>query len=763
MLSVLLSAETTLQFTKSEANKAKMTAFAEFGVMPEICEAVDEMDWLLPTDVQSEAIPLILGGGDVLMAAETGSGKTGAFCLPVIQIVHETLRDKVEGKSEAKATTSRADSTAWRMNCYDRGEAMAIDKEGLLCQSREHHSWHGTRSTKGVSGGGKYYYEATVTDEGLCRIGWSTSKANLDLGTCKNGFGFGGTGKKSFGRQFDTYGEPFGMDDVIGCFLDLDKGTIAFSKNGIDLGQAFSIPGHLQKQVFFAAVVLKNAEMKFNFGSFKFKYPPSDGYIGLCEAEPKYVSASPNVGGGAVQSSKGAPNAPMAIIIEPSRELAEQTLNQIKKFKTHINKFCPKELLIIGGASAKDQIDALNRGVDIVVATPGRIEDLIGTGKLSLSQVRFFILDEADGLLSAGYGDQINRMWQQIPKVTADGKRLQMVVCSATLHSFDVKKLAEKVMHFPIWVDLKGQDSVPDTLHHVVVKVNPQEDLSWQRGGQKVQTDGVHSRDNMQYGSQNKETLSEGVKILKVDYLIKAIQEHQMDKAILFCRTKLDCDNVEKYLQKLGGGPRAPPNHQFSCVCLHGDRKPPERRENLQKFKDGKVRFLVCTDVAARGIDVRGVPYVVNVTMPDEKENYVHRIGRVGRADRMGLAISLVATVQEKVWYHSNCSNRGRGCYNTDLTTRGGCCIWYNEMQYLADIEEHLGVTIDQVAPDMKVPVNEFDGKVVYGEKRRLQGSTYKGHADILAPSVAELADLERKAQSSFLGFSGVQDNLFAI
>ncbi|PIK47054.1 putative ATP-dependent RNA helicase DDX1 [Apostichopus japonicus] len=263
---------------------------------------------------------------DKTLAAETGSGKTGAFCLPVIQIVHETLREKAEGKSASKVTAPKADSTNWRMNIYDRGESMAIDKEGLLCQSREHHSWYGTRSNKGVSNRGKYYYEATVTDEGLCRVGWATAKAKLDLGTCKDGFGFGGTGKKSFGRQFDTYGEPYGMGDTIGCFLDLDAGVISYSKNGIDLGQAFAIPGHLQKQTFFAAVVLKNAEMKFNFGSFTFKHQPSNGYVGLSESDPSCVSPSPIHGGGAVQSSKAAPNAPMAIIIEPSRELAEQQI-----------------------------------------------------------------------------------------------------------------------------------------------------------------------------------------------------------------------------------------------------------------------------------------------------------------------------------------------------------------------------------------------------------------------------------------------------
>jgi ATP-dependent RNA helicase DDX1 len=141
---------------------------------------------------------------------------------------------------------------------------------------------------------------------------------------------------------------------------------------------------------------------------------------------------------------------------------------------------------------------------------------------------------------------------------------------------------------------------------------------------------------------------------------------------------------------------------------------------------------------------------VINVTLPDDRANYVHRIGRVGRADRMGLAISLAATVEEKVWYHS-CPSRGKNCYDTRLKSEGGCTIWYTERQFVADVEEHLGETITAVEKDMKVPINEFDGKVVYGEKRGNKGSFYKTHTDQLAPSVMELADLERRAQSSFL------------
>ncbi|XP_067840393.1 ATP-dependent RNA helicase DDX1 [Heptranchias perlo] len=737
-----------------------MAAFSEMGVMPEIAQAVEQMDWLLPTDIQAESIPLILGGGDVLMAAETGSGKTGAFSIPVIQIVYETLKDHEEGKKGGKTSvkTGGAVFNKWQMNPYDRGSAFAIGADGMCCQSREIKEWNGCRSTKGVNKG-KYYYEVHCHDQGLCRVGWSTMQASLDLGTDKFGFGFGGTGKKSHSKQFDSYGEEFTMHDTIGCFVDLDKATVKFSKNGKDLGHAFDIPSHLKNQAFFASCVLKNAELKFNFGAEEFKFPAKDGFTALDKAIDGHVVKSQHTGTAQVAQTKNLPNAPKALIIEPSRELAEQTLNNVKQFKKNVVDPKLRELLIIGGVSAKDQLAVLEQGVDIVVGTPGRIDDLVSTGKLNLSQVRFLVLDEADGLLTQGYSDFISRMHSQIPQITSDGKRLQVIVCSATLHSFDVKKLAEKIMHFPTWVDLKGEDSVPETVHHVVLRVNPKTDRHWEKLGRHIRTDEVHAKDNTRPGVNSAEMWSEAIKILKGEYTVRAIKEHKMDQAIIFCRTKIDCDNMEQYFMQLGGGPDRK-GHQLSCVCLHGDRKPNERKQNLERFKKGDVKFMICTDVAARGIDIRGVPFVINVTLPDEKQNYVHRIGRVGRVDRMGLAISLVATEKEKVWYHV-CAARGRGCYNTRLKDQGGCTIWYNEIQLLTDIEEHLNVIVTQVEPDLKIPVDEFDGKVVYGQKRALGGGQYKGHVDALAPTVQELAALEKEAQSSFLHFGYLPNQLF--
>ncbi|MPC20516.1 ATP-dependent RNA helicase DDX1 [Portunus trituberculatus] len=652
----------------------------EMGVMPEIAKAVEEMDWTLPTDVQNEAIPLILGGGDVLMAAETGSGKTGAFCLPILQIVWESLKDIQQGKTskvtkevdhsklqekgklilrvekeKEKETCKKAisltnfltfpEAPLWLMSFFDRDAGLAVTPDGLRCQSRDPKAWQGVRCTKGVTGKGKYFFEALVSDEGLCRVGWSTPQAALDLGTCKNGFGFGGTGKKSNCKQFDEYGECFGLNDTLGCHLDLDSMEISYSKNGVDLGKAFTLRSEFKNAVFHPAVVLK-----------------------------------------------------------PSRELAEQTLKQVQLFRKHLENPLVRDLLVVGGIPVKDQIAALNKGVDIVCGTPGRLEELINTGQLSLQSCKFFVLDEADGLLKQGHEKLINNIYNSIPKITSDGKRLQMVVCSATLHSFEVKRMAERLMHFPTWVDLKGEDSVPETVHHVVVRVDPRTDNSWTSLRRHVQTDGVHAKDGVRPGNNTP-----------------------------------------------GGGAHNRGN-PYSCVCLHGDRKPGERKANLQSFKDGNVKFLICTDVAARGIDVSGLPFIINVTLPDEKSNYVHRIGRVGRAERMGLAISLVSAVPEKVWYHGEwCPSRGRNCYNTRLTTERGCCTWYNEPQYLADIEEHLGVTIQQVDKDMKVPVDEFDGKVVYGEKKGHTGSNYQTHVEQLAPAVSELAKLEKETQNVYL------------
>jgi ATP-dependent RNA helicase DDX1 len=229
-----------------------------------------------------------------------------------------------------------------------------------------------------------------VTDEGLCRVGWSTPQATHELGKDNFGFGFGGTGKKSYSSQFDDYGEPFGKSDTIGCYVDTDHCTVSFSKNGKFLGKAFDIPKHLHGETFYAAVTLKNAEMTFNFGDSTFKHTPQAGYTALSKASALVPFQS-----GGMESGRRREGQVMALIMEPARELAQQTHDNITRFKKHLTSPGIRELLLVGGDSAKDQMRALAEGVDIVTGTPGRLDDFISTGKLDLSGVRFFVLDEA--------------------------------------------------------------------------------------------------------------------------------------------------------------------------------------------------------------------------------------------------------------------------------------------------------------------------------------------------------------------------------
>ncbi|XP_054167178.1 ATP-dependent RNA helicase Ddx1-like [Oppia nitens] len=724
-----------------------MTAFEEMGIMSEIAEAVEQMEWTLPTDIQSEAIPLILGGGDVLMAAETGSGKTGAFCLPVLQIVWETIYDISGGRTK----TSSSDKQ-WRLSSTDRELNLSLSADYLSAQSKGDQKWQGCRANYGVKKDPSakcncFYFEVQFTNPGLARIGWSLAGANLELGCDQKSWGYGGTAKKSTAKNFENYGQTFGDKfDVIGNLIDLDRNTISFTKGGKDLGIAFRLSDQLtQQNVFFPAICIKNAGISIKFSGTD--CPPNS--IWVANANPNQFSS--NISASNSSNSKNKNIGPKALIVEPSRELAQQTYDCITQFMKRLSGQI-KQLLLIGGVNARDQMDQLSAGVDIVVGTPGRIEELISNGNLSLDSCRFFVIDEVDALIQQGNQNLLKRWHSLLPRMFSDGKRLQTIVCSATLHNFDVKKFAETVMYFPTWVDLKGEDSIPDTVHHVVYRIDPLKDMLWKSLKTTYKTDGVHTKDRLNYNQPNKETLSEAIKSLKGHYVVKAIDALNIDQSIIFCRTKLDCDSLEQHFNAIGGG-NGNPKNRYSCVCLHSDRKPYERTENLNKFKQRKCNFLICTDVAARGIDIKGIPFVIQLTLPDEKSNYLHRIGRVGRAEKMGLAISLVSEVPEKVWYHSNCNSRGKGCYETALVEEGGCCVWYNELQILAEIEESLNCIIDSIGSDFKLQINEFDGKVTYGKKNMGQGYTYEGHVSQLADEVTQLSKLETSAQNSFLKF----------
>jgi len=347
----------------------------------------------------------------------------------------------------------------------------------------------------------------------------------------------------------------------------------------------------------------------------------------------------------------------------------------------------------------------------------------------------FFVLDEADKLISEQ--NFIMTLYQQLPK----GKSLQVMMFSATLHSPEVKTLAEKICRFPIWVDLKGKDYVPETVHHTMVWADPTKEKPVKN--MAIRTDEIHKKDRMNPGSA--EYNSEMIKILKYGVLERVIQAYSMNQALIFVRTKVDADNLEYFFNQISNQ-TGPVEAEYSCSVLHGGRSVQERQANLQKFKDGEVRFFICTDVAARGIDIKELPYVINFTLPDKPEDYIHRVGRVGRADNMGLAVSIVATQKEKVWYHQ-CPKKGINCWNTNLVSEGGCAIWYDEPTYLKQIEERIGSPISVHEDDSK----KVNIPVVYGQ-RRTEGATalFEDHVAKIKPDVVALFQLEDDVQKTF-------------
>lgn len=333
----------------SEIGQGMSGGFEALGLMPELLHSISELDWALPTSVQDEAIPLILGGGDVMAASETGSGKTAAFCLPIIQCVYERLRE-----TEQKTTDEVLGSCNVRLSSIQRSIELIISPdEGLDCKSPPGvNKWIGVRATHGVKSG-KYYYEVTSQGNGTYRVGWSTTSAHLELGKDAYGFGYGGSGFKSTNNVYAEYGGKFAGTDVIGCYLDWEEKTISYSKNGKYLGVAFNITKALEGSVLFPAIVIQGGEASVNFGSgnvpFKsFVNPPRKNEVleGDSESgsntELSVMGAVSDITDSAYlslnsahaqnlisESSKEAftitgKRLPLAIIVEPVKELAEQ-------------------------------------------------------------------------------------------------------------------------------------------------------------------------------------------------------------------------------------------------------------------------------------------------------------------------------------------------------------------------------------------------------------------------------------------------------
>jgi ATP-dependent RNA helicase RhlE len=275
------------------------------------------------------------------------------------------------------------------------------------------------------------------------------------------------------------------------------------------------------------------------------------------------------------------------LILEPTRELAAQVETAFRDYGRFTNL---ETIVIYGGVGYGNQKDALKRGMDILVATPGRLLDLMQQGCVNLQNVNFLVLDEVDRMLDMGFLPDVLRIIERCPK------QRQTLLFSATIPT-EIERLASWVLHDPVAIEIGERRSPAETVTHAFYPVASQQ---------------------------------------KFELLLALLEQTEFISVLIFSRTKHGADKIAKRLKSA--------NH--SVAVLHSNRTQRERVEALEGFKSGKYEVMVATDIAARGIDVEGISHVVNYDVPQHPEDYVHRIGRTGRAQTVGDAVTLV-TIEE--------------------------------------------------------------------------------------------------------------------
>ncbi|MGQ3890181.1 DEAD/DEAH box helicase [Legionella sp. CNM-1927-20] len=274
----------------------------------------------------------------------------------------------------------------------------------------------------------------------------------------------------------------------------------------------------------------------------------------------------------------------LALILTPTRELAAQVCDSIKEYSLNLTL---RSTVVFGGVKINPQMMKLRSGVEILVATPGRLIDLYQQNAIKFDQIEVFILDEADRMLDMGFIHDIKRIIRLLPV------KRQNLMFSATF-SNDIRSLAKGLLHNPVEIDVAPRNisaiSIKQTIHPV---------------------------------DKNR----------KADLLGHLIHHNKWDQALVFSRTKHGANKLVKQLAEA----------QIHAVAIHGNKSQSQRTKALTEFKEGKVHVLVATDIAARGIDIEKLPCVINFDLPQVAEDYVHRIGRTGRAGFVGQAISLVS------------------------------------------------------------------------------------------------------------------------
>jgi ATP-dependent RNA helicase RhlE len=271
-----------------------------------------------------------------------------------------------------------------------------------------------------------------------------------------------------------------------------------------------------------------------------------------------------------------------AVILSPTRELSIQIHEDVKNYSKHMSI---TSAIVVGGKDIESQQRMLKKGVDVVIGTPGRFMELMEKG-LDISNIEVFVVDEADRMLDMGFSKEIRKIHLQLPK------RHQTLLFSAT-YSDKVRKLSKQILTKPAFIETAKKNTTVETINQVAYMVDTAR---------------------------------------KAELLAYLIGSRNFPQVLVFTKTKVSADELFVELQKDG----------LKCGIIHGDKTQANRLKTLTQFKDGKIKVLVATDIASRGLDIEELPYVINYELPSVPEDYVHRVGRTGRAGRDGEAISLL-------------------------------------------------------------------------------------------------------------------------
>lgn len=278
------------------------------------------------------------------------------------------------------------------------------------------------------------------------------------------------------------------------------------------------------------------------------------------------------------------------LVMVPTRELALQITEVFQTIGKHT---LVKTACVFGGVDQEPQISILKSGIDILVATPGRMFDLVSQGHILLDKIQILVLDEADHMLALGFIKDIRQLIHYLPKYR------QTLFFSATINP-EIKELAYSLVTNPIRIEISPKDPVAKNVTHSVAMIDMDD---------------------------------------KRFFLERLIREHPESKILVFVRTKVRAERVFKAMERV----------DIKTVTIHGDKEQKDRMDVMNVFKSGEVKVLIATDVSARGIDIPDVDYVINYDLPDVAENYVHRVGRTGRGVKKGLAVSFCSPEEKPV------------------------------------------------------------------------------------------------------------------